>query len=168
VTPIYQHQRVHFALCDQLLGNCRLAERRGRAENPILVGSQRLGCLSLCWTAVASKINVQRISCEAMIGNIDCNVMTLKKSANFLPQAARKSNVSSQILATRDNPRFAKRRKSHRLSLVELRILKCSEAKQSLQKGVRQIFLFDEGQCPNLKLGHYPMKIRFARLIETL
>jgi hypothetical protein len=143
---MYQHKRVHFALCDQLRGNCRLTERRGRAENPILVGSQRLGCLSLCGTAVAPKINLQGISYEAMIGNIDCDVVTLKKGANFLPQAARQGNVSSQILATRDNPRFAKGRKPHRLCLVKLRILKCGDAKQPIQEGVRQILLFDEDQ----------------------
>src|SRR6266550_1962259 len=75
VTPMCQHERINFALCDQLRGNCRLAERRGRAKNPILVSSQRLGCLSLCWTVVATKINLQRTSCQAMVGNIDGDVV---------------------------------------------------------------------------------------------
>src|SRR2546425_10101572 len=83
-TSMHQHERIHFALCDQLRGNSRLSERRGRAENPILVGSQGLGCLSLCRTAVPKKINLQRTSPKAMVGNIDCDVVTTKERTNFL------------------------------------------------------------------------------------
>src|SRR5436190_285807 len=146
VTPMNQHERIHFALCDQLRGNSGLPERRWRAENPILVGSQRLRCLSLCWTAVATKINLQKTSCKAMVGNIDSDVVVTKERTNFLQQAARQSDVLSQILATRDNPRLAKGREPHRLRLIKLRILKRGQAKQTIHKNVRQIFLFDVDQ----------------------
>ena len=47
-----------------------------------------------------------------------------------------------EFLAARDHTRLVVRRKTHRLSLVKLGVLKCCEPEQPIQHGWWQILLF--------------------------
>lgn len=71
-----------------------------------------------------------------MICNLDSDAMALAQMEYFLQQAPRQRDMMNQVLSASDDAEFAKGRESHRLGLIKLRILKCSQAHQAIQKHI--------------------------------
>jgi hypothetical protein len=69
------------------------------------------------------------------------------KVAEHLPRvieaAAWQPDVMREILRARNDARLVVRRKPHRLSFVELGVLKCGEPKQTVSKSRIQVLLGD-------------------------
>ena len=103
MTPVDQHQGVHFAHRNQLRGNGRLAKSCRSTKDSVIASSQSRRRLLLTRTTIAVEIDLDRDSVEAMIGNVDCDAMPLEQVEHFLQQAARQSNVMKQVVRAGDD-----------------------------------------------------------------
>src|ERR1700741_172107 len=141
-----QHQGVYLAQRYQVRSNCSFAKGCGSTKDTFIASSQSLCRLYLRWPAVAVEIKLDGNPAEPMIRNFDCDAMAIKQIKYFFQQPTRQRNVMTQILSARDDSRFAESRKPHRLGSIELRVLKCSQSHQAIQKHIGQIFLLDVNQ----------------------
>src|SRR5678816_2929277 len=144
-----QHQSVHFAERNQARSNGSLAKGCRCTKDTFIVSRHSLGCLYLGRSAVAVELNLKRNSAEPMICNLDRDAMALAQIEYFLQQAPRQGDMMNQVFSASDDAEFAKSRESHRLCLIKLRILKCSQAHQAIQEHIGQVFLFDKNHVAN-------------------
>src|ERR1043165_409207 len=144
-----QHQSVYLAQRNQVRGNGSLAKGCRSTKDIFIVNSQSLCCLHLRWPPVTVEIKIDRNSAEPMICNFDRNAMAIKQIKYFFQQTTRQRNVTTQVLSTRDDSRFAESRKPHRLGSIKLRILKCSQSHQAIQKHIGQILFLDVNKISN-------------------
>jgi hypothetical protein len=82
------------------------------------------------------EIDLNGNSTEPMVGHVNRDAITVEQIQDLFQQSTRQSDVMKQILSTSDDSRFAEGRKSHRLSLVKLRILKRGQPNQTIQKRI--------------------------------
>jgi hypothetical protein len=82
------------------------------------------------------KVKLDMNSAESLIRNFDRDAMAMKQIKYFFQQTTRQRNVMTQVLSASDDSRFAESRQPHRLGPVKLRILKCSQSHQAIQKHI--------------------------------
>src|ERR1044072_8521870 len=131
-----QHEGVYLAQRNQVRSNGRLAKGCRSTKDAFIGSSQSLYCLYLRWSALAVKVKLDRNSAESSIRNSDCYAMAIKRFHYFWNKATRECNVMTQVFSARDDSGFAESRKPHRLGPVKLRVLKCSQSHQAIQKQI--------------------------------
>src|ERR1041385_1844280 len=141
-----QHQGVYLAQLNQVCGDGSLAKGCWCTKDAFIVSSQRLCRFYLRWPAFAVEIKLDSNSAEPMIRNFNCDAMAIKQIKYFFQQATRQCNVMTQVFSASDDSGFAESRKPHRLSPIKLRVLKCSQSHQPIQKHIGQILLLDVKQ----------------------
>src|SRR6266480_7827349 len=107
MTPMHQHQRVHFTHGNQLRCNGGLAKSCWSAKDPVITSSQSLCSLCLRRTTIALEIDLYGNSTEPMVGNINRDAITVEQIEHLFQQPTRQSDVMKQILSTSDDSRFA-------------------------------------------------------------
>ena len=137
-----ENERVHAALGNEPRSNHGLAKGRRRGEHTcvVLQAARRRGLLFGTQFAAERR---RRLSCPPPLvaQNDRTNAERGKRLSDVLETTARQCDVMRVILGARDHTRLLVGGQPHRLSLVELRILKCRQAKQSVpQTGMETLF----------------------------
>ena len=112
-------------------------------ENPIVVLRDHGGSIDLCRAQLARELHVDRTANESLIANHRLDVVRFKELHRSANSPSRQRNVGGDIFATCNNSRLVECGKPHCLGLIEFRILKCRQAKQSVQHRRRQTVLLD-------------------------
>ncbi len=77
------------------------------------------------------------------VPEVNLDLVVGKYSCDFRQATPRQPDMLWEVLTAGYDPGLAERGKTHRLSLVELGILKCGQTQQSIQHCGRQAFLLD-------------------------
>src|SRR6185436_16947723 len=131
MTPMNQHQSIHFPHRNELRSNGRFAKCCRSAKNSLIVSGQSFCRLRLSGTTIAAEIDVEENAGESMVNYFNCDAMLPEKIEHFLQQPTRQGDVMRQVFGAANDARFAKSRKPHRLSFVEFRILKRCQPNQA-------------------------------------
>lgn len=138
-----ENERVHAALSDEPRGDDGLAKCGCGRQYPCLVAQHGVSCNLLLRPELASKPQVQTASVLALVTNGHANTKVSERLTNIVEAPARQSDVMGVILGARDDTPLVIGRQAHRLSSVELRVLKRSQPKQLVSKARVQSFLGD-------------------------
>src|SRR5262245_26135469 len=136
-----EHERVHPALSNEPRGDDSLAKCSGGRQDAGLMAQHGVRCGLLLPPKLALKPHFQPIAVAALVANGHSNAEVDEHLADVIEAAPRQSDVMRKIFGARDDARLVVCRKPHRLRLVELGILECSEPKQSVSKPWMQVLL---------------------------
>src|ERR1019366_6204346 len=122
--------------------NRSLPERRGSAQDTFVVGGDLRDGFLLERPKLPPELRFNRRARVSFVPNFGPDLVRLEKRQGLRQASTRHSDVLGKFLAACDHTRLVVRRESHRLSLVELGVLKCRQPEQSIQHGRWQILLF--------------------------
>lgn len=136
-----QHEHVEATLSDEPRGDDGLAKCGGRSQDASVVAQHGVSCGLLFLPQLAVKLRIQRTTVVALVANDYADTQLGKHLANVIEAAAWQPDVMWEILGACDDARLVVRRKPHRLSFVELGVLKSSRSQQAIPKPGMQAFL---------------------------
>src|SRR5258708_2242055 len=137
-----QNQSIDLTLCDQPCGYGSFPKSRRSAENSFVVDADPSDSLLLAGSKLTIEFRCDRCACEPLVPSFGTDVVRPQKFQYLRQASPRHSNVLREILTTCDDAWLFICRKSHRLRLVQLRILECRQPEQTIQHGWRQASLF--------------------------
>ena len=143
LAAMHEDERVGFARGNESRGHNRFAEGSGRAKDAFVVCEHGVRHGLLFRPKLAVKCHVDELSSESLIVDFHRDLVRLQKGCDLVQTAARQGNVPGKLLRAADNARLAERGQPHRLCPVEFRVLKRSQAMQSVQQDGRESFLLD-------------------------
>ena len=115
-----------------------------RDEHPRILRGHGFERLGLKGREVAAECRFERLAFSAKILEIEPDAVARGQCLQVRYAASRERDVLLEVLRAADDPRRVPRGHSHRLLLVEFRILKCSEPANLRDQRRRQIRLLDE------------------------
>lgn len=125
-----EYQRIDAASRDQVCGNHRFAERRGRRQNAVVMRPKGF-CrkdLRLFKIALEGHTIGERRPGHPLVVYRDRAPMPRQQRDKLIQASARQTDMLLVKLGAGDNARLAERRQAHRLRFVELGILECGKA----------------------------------------
>jgi hypothetical protein len=126
LTPVDKHKRVHAALRDEPRGDDGLAKCRCGRQYPRLVAQHGVSCGLLLPPKLASKAHVQTAPVVTLVANGRAHTKVGERPPNIVEAPAGQANVMRVVLGAGDDTWLVVGRQPHRLSSVELRVLKRS------------------------------------------
>jgi hypothetical protein len=138
---MHQHQGVDLPGGDEPCADDRLSERRGGAQDAVVVRQDRRGGIELRRRQLAVERHVEQLPIRPLVTQPRLDAIGLEKLEHRVEAASRQRDVAGQLLRAADEPRLRERRQSHRLGAVELRVLERGQADepvlQALWKSMR-------------------------------
>ncbi len=126
-----EDDRVHTSLSDQPRRDHRLTER-GRSRQHSSVMCQYCTCGSLLFgPQLPLECQCERMTRKPLVPDRRRYARVAEGFAQLLQASSWQPDVMRMVLGARYNPRLVVGRQTHRLGLVELRILKCRQSKQA-------------------------------------
>ena len=147
-----EHERADAARGDQPGTHDRLAEGSGGGQHAGVVCEHGVGGDSLLRPQLSLKSHVQRATCVAFVAECRMNAEAFERLPCLVEAASWQTDVMRVIFGAGDDARLVVGRHSHRLGLVELRILKSCQSKEAVPYARMQPFLGDVDLVPEDQL----------------
>jgi len=153
---MHDHERVDAALCDQPGGDHCLAKGRCGGQDAGVVRHHRVCRRLLLGPQLTLKGHLERAASVALVANGHAHAHVAQHLVNLIEASSRQADVMRVILGTRDDARLGVGGQTHRLSLVELRILKRRQSEQPvsetrMQSALGDVDLIAENQIQRLR-----------------
>src|SRR5579862_2599368 len=141
-----QDQRVDCSIGCQLGGHHGFAKRRRCTQDAFVMPQRLTYGFRLVVTEVSLKLHLDELARVSFVANLHTDTMFSHQFAHLLQASSWQSKMLSKLFAAGDDAWLIPRREPHRLSFVELRILKRGDADHPVEHRLGKVCLWYEYQ----------------------